>query len=255
MSSRIGQLFRNIEHWVTGSEQGEQQKVAKKADQVEDGADKVEDNAAKTNDNGVKAVGDTFVNVGAGVIGISELLGVKPGVSSPYQLQVDGTVTRSSEPDLNKAKQQGIQRVVNFQAENDDREKAAALGLNELYLPVVDNTPPTPEQLKQCIDFLVDARKQGEKVDVHCLTGRGRTGVAIAGYRMACYGWNPQQALDEAVKVGGTTLGVVNPLPNEREAILQFGKLLGWVQKADGTWERSNPSKIPGYPLDPPFKS
>jgi len=255
MSNKIGQWFRNVEHWL-GAGKKDEQKAVKKADQVEDGADKVEDNAGKTNDKGIKAVGDKFINVGGGAIGIVELLGVKPGVSSPYQMQVDDTVIRSSEPDLKKVKQQGIQRVVNFQDENDDRAKAAALGINELYLPVVDNTPPSPAQLKQCIDFLIDARKNGEKVDVHCLTGHGRTGVAIAAYRMAAYGWNPQRALDEAVQVGGKTLGIIaTPLPNERKAILDFGALLGWVQKADGSWERSNPSKVEGYPLETPLKS
>jgi hypothetical protein len=255
MSNKIGNWFKSVEHWLGVGKQDEQ-KVAKKADQVEDGADKVEDNAGKTNDKGVKAVGDKFINVGGGAIGIVELAGVKFGVQKPYQMQVDDTVIRSSEPDLVKVQQQGIKRVVNFQAENDDRAKAASLGLNELYLPVVDNTPPTPEQLKQCIDFLLDARKQGEKVDVHCLTGHGRTGVAIAAYRMAAYGWNPQRALDEAVQVGGKTLGIVaTPLPNERKAILDFGASLGWMQKPDGTWERSNPSKIQGYPLEAALKS
>ncbi|HEX4620715.1 MAG TPA: hypothetical protein VH208_04030, partial [Myxococcaceae bacterium] len=116
MSNKIGNWFKSVEHWLGVGKQDEQ-KVVKKADQVEDGADKVEDNAGKTNDKGIKAVGDKFINVGGGAIGLIEL-GVKLGVQNPYQLQVDDTVIRSSEPDLVKVQQQGIKRVVNFQAEN-----------------------------------------------------------------------------------------------------------------------------------------
>jgi protein-tyrosine phosphatase len=256
MSGKVGQGVQSAEQRAKDAAKNTEQKVVKKADQVKDGADQVKDNAGKTNDTGVKAVIDKLViNPAAGVIGITELLGAKYGVSNPYQLKVDDTVTRGSEPDLSKVKQQGIKRVVNWQKENDDRHKASALSLNELYLPVLDNTPPTPRQLKRFLDFVVDAARHGQKVFVHCLTGRGRTGVAIAAYRMALYGWNPQQALDEAIKVGGTTAGITNPLPNERKAILDFGALLGWVQKGDGSWERSNPSKVKGYPRELPHPS
>ena len=63
---------------------------------------------------------------------------------------------------------------------------------------------------------------------VHCEAGKGRTGVAVASYRMAVEGWPPQKAIAEAAKFGCT-------LPTQVQFLEKFGADLG-------------AGKIKGYP-------
>ena len=51
---------------------------------------------------------------------------------------------------------------------------------------------------------------------MHCQQGKGRTGVAVAPYRMAVKGQSVEAALAEAQRFG-------TKLPNQLEAIKTFG--------------------------------
>ena len=46
------------------------------------------------------------------------------------------------------------------------------------FMPVVDYTPPSQEQIKEFFNIL----KHHERVLVHCMGGKGRTGVILASY-------------------------------------------------------------------------
>src|SRR5688572_22230857 len=67
----------------------------------------------------------------------------------------------------------GVTAVVNLRDEFDDR--AAGIAPNRyLHLPIIDNTPPTFEQLKKGADFINQEIEAGGKVYVHCAAGVGR---------------------------------------------------------------------------------
>jgi predicted protein tyrosine phosphatase len=74
-----------------------------------------------------------------------------------------------------------ITAVVNIRIEFDDR--AAGIAPERyLYLPTVDDDPPTLEQLSQGVAFIADEITQGGGVYVHCGAGVGRAATMAAAY-------------------------------------------------------------------------
>ena len=180
----------------------------------------------------LRGLKDEFINLGGGVIGYAELLGVKYGVK-PYRAKVSEGLsrgTRLTDAEFGALRRQGFKSVVNLCLENDDdTARAKAAGMTSLRLKIVDNTAPTMVQMKQFLDFATQPANQ--PVYVHCEQGRGRTGVAAAVYRMAVQGWTPARALAEADRF---KLGI----PAQRQFIRSFGAAL-----AEG--------RVKGYPLVP----
>lgn len=86
----------------------------------------------------------------------------------------------------------GITAVVNLRTEFDD----AAAGIapqRYLYLPAVDDTPPTLEQLRQGADFIAEEVACGGGVYIHCGAGVGRAPTMAAAYLVGA-GLTPDEA-------------------------------------------------------------
>lgn len=94
-------------------------------------------------------------------------------------------------------------------------------------MKILDNSAPTQAQVKQFLDFATNPKNS--PCYVHCQAGKGRTGVAVASYRMAVEGWPPEKAIAEAKKFGCA-------LPDQLDFLKQFGADLA-------------AGKIAGYPL------
>lgn len=118
----------------------------------------------------------------------------------------EGVLARSRQPSLDAFQclrdTYGIRAVVNLRAEsNAEEDTVAGLGMEYLYLPIVDDTAPTPEQVQQFLDFVAEMRAQGKPVLAHCAGGRGRVGTMAAMYRLSrCSG--VQESLEEALTCG-----------------------------------------------------
>ena len=91
----------------------------------------------------------------------------------------------------------GITAVVNLRTEFDD----AAAGIlpagtaleRYLYLPAVDDTPPTLEQLRRGADFIAEEIARGGGVYIHCGAGVGRAPTMAAAYLVST-GLTPDEA-------------------------------------------------------------
>jgi atypical dual specificity phosphatase len=70
----------------------------------------------------------------------------------------------------------------------------------QLHLPVENFEPPTIEQLDEFVRFVDGQFDRGVNVVVHCLMGIGRTGTAIAAYRVS-RGERPEEAIDHLRKI------------------------------------------------------
>ena len=121
-----------------------------------------------------------------------------------YETMVTPEMARGSQlraAELADLKARGFKAVVNLRDEsNEDADPCQRLGLNYLRLRIVDGTAPTMAQMIRFLDFVTDEKNL--PVYVHCKAGVGRTGVAVACYRIAVLGWSLTDALDEAHRYG-----------------------------------------------------
>jgi protein tyrosine phosphatase (PTP) superfamily phosphohydrolase (DUF442 family) len=106
---------------------------------------------------------------------------------------------------LLELKELGITTIVDLRAEDpaksrQEEEKAEALGMRFVEIPVGGWSPPADSQVAQFLAIFRD--RPQEKVFVHCHLGEDRTGVFIASYRMAFDKAPPDQALKEMYYFG-----------------------------------------------------
>jgi hypothetical protein len=160
---------------------------------------------------------------------------------TPYTYQVSELVSRGQRPDATKltdlAVRQQYRATINLCAEMTEgdgpaiAEAGLAGVLRTRHIPVTDMEPPTAAQVTEILDLL--SGPGAELTYVHCEAGKGRTGVAIACYRMAVMGWSTADALSEAVNFGCC-------IPRQQAFIRQFGEML------------LAGSAVGRYPLRPP---
>ena len=149
-----------------------------------------------------KHVGAAVKGGAAECVGYAELLGFRYPVKA-YHFKVSETLTRGSRLDeqgLEDLAEHGFKGVVNLCKEYDDSDKVRTAGLMPLHLGIIVNTAPTVEQMKKFLDFAADPAN--EQCYVHCEAGMGRTGVAVACYRMGVQRWEIEAALADGEKFG-----------------------------------------------------
>lgn len=91
-----------------------------------------------------------------------------------------------------RLERRGVTAVVNMRDEFDDAEAGIAPA-RYLFLPTVDDTPPTVAQLCQGVRFMHREIAGGGQVYVHCMLGVGRSVTMIAAYLVAT-GMTPTDA-------------------------------------------------------------
>jgi protein tyrosine phosphatase (PTP) superfamily phosphohydrolase (DUF442 family) len=93
---------------------------------------------------------------------------------------------------LRHLEERGVTAVVNMRDEFDDAEADIAPP-QYLYLPTIDDTPPTIAQLCQGVRFMRGVIKADGAVYVHCMLGVGRSVTMVAAYLVAS-GMTPHAA-------------------------------------------------------------
>jgi len=117
--------------------------------------------------------------------------------------KISDSLFRGAQPrgeGVKELKNLGITTIVDLRGEDPakiswERQQAEALGIRFVSIPVSGWSPPSNEQVAQFLQIFRDHPK--EKVFVHCRFGDDRTGVFVATYRMAFYGWPSEQAMNE----------------------------------------------------------
>lgn len=105
------------------------------------------------------------------------------------QLGIGGQHSRRG---INRLRDRGYTAVVNMRRESDDKAKGIALD-RYLYLPTIDNTPPTLQHLQDGARFIGEEIERGGKVYVHCWEGVGRAPTMAAAYLVST-GKTPAEA-------------------------------------------------------------
>jgi hypothetical protein len=181
----------------------------------------------------VRAVHKDFFKFGlkveaAEAVGVLETLGLKYPVTS-YERVVSPSLVRGSRIEdkktgYKKLFDQGIRSIVDLTLEKaDDPKLAAAAGLKPLNIPITDNTAPKIEQMVTFLDFVA----KNPPCYVHCEAGKGRTGVAVACYRMAVDHWSAEEAISEGKEFGLQLKNQIDFLNNFYTA-LKAGKVAGY---------------------------
>lgn len=88
----------------------------------------------------------------------------------------------------------GITASMSLRDEYNDLDYGLAFD-NYSYLPIVDNTAPTIEQLTEAVDFIRNVIITGGTVYVHCGSGVGRAPSIVAAYLIAQEGMTVDDAI------------------------------------------------------------
>jgi len=121
--------------------------------------------------------------------------------------------------ELDWLRKQGIQLVLTLTENPLRRDWLQEASLLGLHVPVEDMTPPTADQLQECVSAIAKAHEQNMGVAVHCYAGKGRTGTVLAGY-FVHRGMSPEEAI---AHVRSIRPGSVET-PEQEEAIREFAR-------------------------------
>jgi tyrosine-protein phosphatase SIW14 len=120
--------------------------------------------------------------------------------------QVTDTLYRGGQPTAEGFEglaHEGVGVVVDLSGNQSERDKVKKLGMEYVSIPwhcfhLED---------RQVAQFLRVLREHSDqKVFVHCRLGEDRTGMMVAGYRMAEQGWTAEQAGKEMTAFGFTSV-------------------------------------------------
>ena len=110
----------------------------------------------------------------------------------------------------------GVTASMSLRAEFDDAAKGLAME-NYNYIPIIDNTAPTIEQLQQGVSFINEAIRNEGVIYVHCGSGVGRAPTMVAAYLIA-----QGKSVDDAITQIQAARPFIRILPNQRESLRQF---------------------------------
>ena len=112
----------------------------------------------------------------------------------------------------------GVSSIVNLRVESDDRARGI-VPQHYLWLPTIDHTSPTVEQLHRAVKFITERIDSGEKVYIHCAAGVGRAPLTAAAYLIS-QGYDVDSALD----LIRSRRPFISQSTNQRTRLLQFAE-------------------------------
>lgn len=115
-----------------------------------------------------------------------------------------------------RLKERGVTSVISLRDEFDN----AAAGIapeRYLYLPTVDDTPPTMEHLCDGIHMIREEAARGGQVYVHCMLGVGRSATLAAAYFVS-----EGMGVEEAWRAIRRRRPFIRPTQGQKQLIAEF---------------------------------
>jgi len=113
--------------------------------------------------------------------------------------RIDDCVVLSGLPtaaDVPAMLEEGVRGVINTCRETEGPVDAyREAGIEQLWLPTIDFTPPTVEDIERAVKFIQKHADKNESVLVHCKAGRGRSATMAICWLIARTGLSPSAAL------------------------------------------------------------
>lgn len=97
---------------------------------------------------------------------------------------------------LGELRELGIASIVSLSERPLERALLREFEFAYAHVPVVDFSPPTVEQMAECVEFIEERNREGDGVLIHCAAGQGRTGTMLAAFLVA-RGLGPEEAIEE----------------------------------------------------------
>jgi len=123
------------------------------------------------------------------------------GVTLENFYRVSDELYRSEQPeesDINGLKAVGIKSVLSLRSHHTDDKEFDKAGIKTIHYEMKAGSVST-EDLIAALKLIQSAPKP---ILVHCWHGSDRTGLVVAGYRMAIMGWDAEKAIEE-LRLGG----------------------------------------------------
>ncbi len=122
--------------------------------------------------------------------------------------KINDHLFRGAQPDvigLSELKNLGVNTIVDLRREatstmNEEKARAATIGVRFVSIPLGGFSNPTSEQLAQFFSLVREDPQP--TIFVHCQFGEDRSGVFIAAYRIAFEHWSSDQAMQEMLHFG-----------------------------------------------------
>lgn len=118
------------------------------------------------------------------------------------------------EEDKEELYENDIRCIISLEGENDKAPVGAELFL---WLPLVDNTAPTMDQLRIGIRTIDELLRLGKRVFVHCRFGVGRAPTMVAAHFV-----KHGMSVEEAVAYVHKVRPLANPLPEQLERLEEY---------------------------------
>lgn len=146
---------------------------------------------------------DSIIDFAGRIFGKAELVVHHPlEPIKPYMAEVcAGVLWRGSWPSeamLAELKAKGVGVVINLCAERQQDDEVEAAGMYPVNIGIEDDTVPTLADIERFLGWI----SIWGMVYVHCEAGEGRTGCAVAIFRVLVQKWTPEAALAEAESFG-----------------------------------------------------
>ena len=122
-------------------------------------------------------------------------------------IHVANNLWRGPRPNPKDLLDAGINKIISlesgiYELAHDDRYEnwyPTDYGVEFYDIGCSDFLPPEPEKVLKVMDIIMGS---SQKIYIHCLAGKDRTGFMCAVYRMKLCGWSYEQAIDEMDRLG-----------------------------------------------------